>query len=103
MLNLSASVDNSMAPGGADASDGSRRDGVVRKATMASASARASLMLPPMTFKRRVLSALGKADLLEIGRGLELEVTTRMSVDELRDVLARSKRASMASIVSSSL
>jgi hypothetical protein len=31
-----------------------------------------------MSFKRRVLSALGKNVLLEIGRGLELDVTTRM-------------------------
>ncbi len=35
-----------------------------------------------MSFKRRVLSALGKDLLLEIGRGLELEVTTRMGVEE---------------------
>lgn len=56
-----------------------------------------------MTFKRRVLSALGRAELLEIGRGLELEVTTRMSVDELRDALAKSKRASLTTIVQGSL
>jgi len=56
-----------------------------------------------MTFKRRVLSALGKAELLVIARRLELEVTTRMSVDELCDALAGSKRASLAAIVDLSL
>ena len=34
-------------------------------------------------FKRRVLSALGKEELLEIGRGLELEALARMGGDEL--------------------
>ncbi len=56
-----------------------------------------------MSFKRRVLSALGKDELLEIGRGLELDVTTRMGVDDLRDTLARSKRANLAAIVQESL
>jgi SAM-dependent methyltransferase len=56
-----------------------------------------------MSFKRRVLSALGKAELLEVGRGLELDVTTRMSVDELRDALAQSKRAKLDAIVRESL
>ncbi len=56
-----------------------------------------------MTFKRRVLSALGKDTLLEIGRGLELEVTTRMGVEDLRDLLARSKRAKLPAIVQESL
>jgi hypothetical protein len=56
-----------------------------------------------MSFKRRVLSALGKDLLLEIGRGLELDVTTRMGVEELRDALARSKRATLDSIVQESL
>lgn len=56
-----------------------------------------------MTFKRRVLSALGKEALLEIGRSLELEVSTRMSVDELRDVLASSKRARIDTIVGESM
>lgn len=32
-----------------------------------------------MSFKRRVLSALGKAVLPEIGRGLDLELTVRMN------------------------
>jgi hypothetical protein len=56
-----------------------------------------------MTFKRRVLSPLGKDQLLEIGRGLELEVATRMGVDDLRDVIAKSKRASLIAIVQESL
>src|SRR6185369_15469273 len=56
-----------------------------------------------MTFKRRVLSALGKDTLLEIGRSLALDVSTRMSVDALRDVVAKSKRANLASIVDESL
>jgi type I restriction-modification system DNA methylase subunit len=56
-----------------------------------------------MSFKRRVLSALGKDLLLEIGRGLELDVTTRMGVEELRDALAKSKRARLEAIVQESL
>lgn len=56
-----------------------------------------------MSFKRRVLSALGKDALLEIGRDLELDVTTRMGVDELRDALAKSKRAKLDAIVQESL
>lgn len=57
-----------------------------------------------MTFKRRVLSALRKDaalrkdELLEIGRGLELDVTPRMGVEELRDALAKSKRAKLDAI-----
>ncbi|MEJ7600094.1 MAG: DNA methyltransferase [Kofleriaceae bacterium] len=56
-----------------------------------------------MSFKRRVLSVLGKDVLLEIGRGLELDVTTRMGVEELRDALAKSKRAKLDAIVQESL
>lgn len=56
-----------------------------------------------MTFKRRVLSALGKDDLLGIGRGLELEVAARMTVDEVRDAIARSKRASIDKIVTDAM
>lgn len=56
-----------------------------------------------MSFKRRVLGALGKDALLEIGRGLELEVTTRMGVEELRDALAKSKKAKLDVIVQESL
>ncbi len=52
-----------------------------------------------MTFKRRVLAALGKADLLGIARDLDLEVTSRMTVEEVRDALAKSKRASLSAIV----
>ncbi len=52
-----------------------------------------------MSFKRRVLSALSKPDLLALGRNLELDVLTRMSIDELRDVLASSKRARLEWIV----
>ena len=48
-----------------------------------------------MSFKRRVLSVLGKDLLLEIGHRLELGVTTRMGEEELRDALARSKRAKL--------
>src|SRR5512140_3114637 len=48
---------------------------------------RASVRFRPMSFKRRVLAALGKDVLLEIGRGLKLDVTTRMGVEELRDAL----------------
>jgi hypothetical protein len=55
-----------------------------------------------MSFKRRVLSALGKDFLLEIGRGLELDVTTRMGVEELRDALAKSKRAKLDAFVQES-
>jgi hypothetical protein len=56
-----------------------------------------------MSFKRRVLSALGKNVLLEIGGGLELDVTTRMSVEELRDASANSKRTKLDAIVQESL
>ena len=56
-----------------------------------------------MSFKRRVLSALGKDTLLEIGRGLELDVTSRMGVEELRDALAKSKRAKLDALVHESL
>jgi hypothetical protein len=56
-----------------------------------------------MSFKRRVLGALGKDALLEIGRGLELDVTTRMGVEELRDALAKSKKAKLDVLVQESL
>ncbi len=49
------------------------------------------------------MSALGKDELLEIGRGLELAVTTRMGVEELRDALAKNKRAKLDAIVQESL
>jgi SAM-dependent methyltransferase len=56
-----------------------------------------------MTFKRRVLSALGKDELLALGRGVGLTVATRLSVDELRDAIARSRRASVGVIVRETL
>lgn len=56
-----------------------------------------------MTFKRRVLSALTKAELLELGRGLELEVKAAMAVDDLRDLLASSKRAKLERLVTTDL
>ena len=56
-----------------------------------------------MSFKRRVLSALGKNHLLDIGRGLALDVTSRMGVEELRDTLTHSKRAKLEAIVQESL
>ncbi len=56
-----------------------------------------------MTFKRKVLSALSKAELLDLGRNLEIEVVSRMTVDELRDSLGRSKRARVELLVTSAL
>ena len=46
-----------------------------------------------MSFNRRVLSALGN------GRGLEMDVTSRIGLAELRDALAKSKRAKLDAIV----
>jgi SAM-dependent methyltransferase len=60
-------------------------------------------MPPGMTFKRRVLSALGKDGLLQVARRLELEVTTRMPVAELVDRLASSKRANVTAIIDESM
>jgi len=54
---------------------------------------------PKMTFKRRALGALTRAELLEIGRGLELEVTTGMRLDELIDAVAGIKRATLERIL----
>jgi hypothetical protein len=56
-----------------------------------------------MSFKRRVLSALQKDELLEIGRSLELEVRASMRIEELRDTIAQSRRASVPAIVQESL
>src|SRR5688500_15977763 len=56
-----------------------------------------------MTIKRRVLSALGKQELLELGRRLELEVRASMKVDEIVDVLAGSKRVGLERIVTERL
>jgi hypothetical protein len=49
------------------------------------------------------VSALGKEELFEIGRRLDLEVAARMTVDELRDAIAGSKRARLSEIVVNSL
>ena len=56
---------------------------------------------PNMTFKRRALGALTRAELLEIGRGLELDVSTGMRLDELIDAVAGSKRATLERILPS--
>jgi hypothetical protein len=60
-------------------------------------------MADAMSFKRRVLSALGKDELQEVARRLELDVTSRMTVDDLVDAVAKSKRASIAAIVQDSM
>lgn len=52
-----------------------------------------------MSYKRRALQALTRAELLEIGRQFELGVKTSMSVDEVRDVVARSKRATLDKVL----
>lgn len=52
-----------------------------------------------MTYKRPALAALKETDLFEAGRVLEIEVVARMSVEELRDALGRSKRATLAKIL----
>ena len=56
-----------------------------------------------MTYKRRVLSALGKEDLLAVARALELDVSARMSVDDLRDVIAKAKGVSVGDVVTDSM
>lgn len=48
-----------------------------------------------MSDKRRILGLLSKAELLELSYVFELPVVQRMSVDELRDVVAGSKRATL--------
>jgi hypothetical protein len=60
-------------------------------------------MAHAMSFKRRVLSGLGKDELQEVARRLELDITSRMTVDELVDAVAKSKRASIAAIVQDSM
>jgi adenine-specific DNA-methyltransferase len=52
-----------------------------------------------MTFKRRALGALTRAELLDTGRGLELDVSTAMRLDELIDAVAGSKRATLERIL----
>jgi adenine-specific DNA-methyltransferase len=56
-----------------------------------------------MSFKRRVLGALSKPELLEVGRALELPVKTAMTVDELRELVAASKGAKLAKFVTTEL
>jgi hypothetical protein len=56
-----------------------------------------------MTFKRRALSALSKAELLDLGCELELDVTSRMSVEALRDAIAISKRARLEKVITTAL
>ena len=38
-----------------------------------------------MTFKRKALGALTRVELLEVGKALELDVTTNMRLDEMMD------------------
>jgi hypothetical protein len=42
-----------------------------------------------MTFKRKALGALTRVELLEVGKALELGVTTGMRLDEMMDSLSR--------------
>ena len=46
-----------------------------------------------MAFKRKALGVLTRAELLEVGRSLGLEVSSGMRLDELVDVVAGSKKA----------
>jgi hypothetical protein len=39
-----------------------------------------------MTFKRKALGAITRVELLEVGKALELDVTTGMRLDEMMDV-----------------
>jgi DNA methylase len=52
-----------------------------------------------MSEKRKVIAVLSKAELLEIGYGFSLPVVQRMNVDELRDVIASSKRATLPRVL----
>ena len=45
-----------------------------------------------MTFKRKALGALTRVELLEVGKALDLDVTTGMRLDEMMDVVAGSKK-----------
>ena len=54
-----------------------------------------------MTPKRRILSVLTKAELLEVGANVGVELSARSTVDELRDELAKSKRAGLDRILPS--
>lgn len=46
-----------------------------------------------MAFKRKALAVLTRAELLEVGRSLALDVSSAMRLDELVDVVAGSKKA----------
>lgn len=50
-----------------------------------------------------MLFALGKQERLDLGRELDLAMAVRISVDELRDLLAGSKRATLDSIATGEL
>ena len=52
-----------------------------------------------MSDKRKAVGILSKAELLEIGYAFDLAVVQRMSVDELRGVIAGSKRATLPRIL----
>ena len=52
-----------------------------------------------MSFKRRVLAVLTRDELLDIGVGLELDVSTVMRKDDVLDVLARSDAARLDAIL----
>ncbi|HEY4183919.1 MAG TPA: DUF262 domain-containing protein [Polyangia bacterium] len=52
-----------------------------------------------MTFKRRALGTLTRADLLEVGKTLEVHVSTAMRSEELIDAIASSKRATLEKIL----
>lgn len=52
-----------------------------------------------MTPKRRALGVLRKTELLEMARAFELEANQRMSVDELVDIVAGSKRTTLDQIL----
>jgi len=52
-----------------------------------------------MSPKRRALATLKKADLLTIGRAFDLAVTTQMTLGDLLDTVAGSKRATLDAIL----
>jgi SAM-dependent methyltransferase len=52
-----------------------------------------------VTFKRKVLSALKKESLLAIAKDHELTASARMSADKVRDVVAKSKKVDVESIL----
>jgi adenine-specific DNA-methyltransferase len=54
---------------------------------------------PTMISKQRVLSALTRADLLLLGRALDVPMSQRMALDELNQELAKSPRATLDKIL----